>query len=143
MVKNPPANAGDARDMGWIPGLERPPWRRKWQPSPVFFSGESHGQGSPMGYSPWGCTESHKTEQLGAHTRTRTHTHTHVDKDHLCSFPTAAWSGITFTSLSGNWRHGRDLHPVPASHRLDPLPVALNDHDSVKSHLKGKAGHEL
>ena len=30
VVKNPPANAGDARDMGWIPGLGRFPWRRKW-----------------------------------------------------------------------------------------------------------------
>ena len=31
------------------------PWRRKWQPTPVFLPGESHGQRSLMGYSPWGC----------------------------------------------------------------------------------------
>ena len=31
------------------------PWRRKWQPTPVFLSGESHGQMSLAGYSPWGC----------------------------------------------------------------------------------------
>ena len=29
-------------------------WRREWQPTPVFFPGESHGQRSLAGYSPWG-----------------------------------------------------------------------------------------
>ena len=31
------------------------PWRRKWQPTPVFLPGESHGERSMAGYSPWGC----------------------------------------------------------------------------------------
>ena len=30
-------------------------WRRKWQPTPVFLLGKSHGQRSLEGYSPWGC----------------------------------------------------------------------------------------
>ena len=38
-------------------------WRRKWQPTPVFLPGESHGQRSLVGYSPWGRTESDMTEQ--------------------------------------------------------------------------------
>ena len=38
------------------------PWRRAWQPTPVFLSGESHGQRSLVGYSPWGHTESDTTE---------------------------------------------------------------------------------
>ena len=29
-------------------------WRRKWQPAPIFLPGESHGQRSLVGYSPWG-----------------------------------------------------------------------------------------
>ena len=29
------------------------PWRRKWQPTPVLLPGESHGQSSLVGYSPW------------------------------------------------------------------------------------------
>ena len=29
-------------------------WRRRWQPTPVFLPGESHGQRSLAGYSPWG-----------------------------------------------------------------------------------------
>ena len=37
-------------------------WRRKWQPTPVFFPGESQGQGSLVGCHLWGCTESDTTE---------------------------------------------------------------------------------
>ena len=44
VVKNPPASAGNVRDMGSIPGLGRFPWRRAWQPTPVFLPGESRGQ---------------------------------------------------------------------------------------------------
>ena len=45
MVKNPPANAGDLRDTGSVPGSGRSPGeRRKWQPIPVFFSGKFHEQ---------------------------------------------------------------------------------------------------
>ena len=39
-------------------------WRRAWQPTPVFLLGESHGQRSLAGYSPWGHKESDMTEQL-------------------------------------------------------------------------------
>ena len=38
--------------------------RRKWQPTPVFLPGESHGQRSLVGYSPWGRKESDTTERL-------------------------------------------------------------------------------
>ena len=37
------------------------PWRRKWQPTPVFLPGESHGQRSLGGYSPWGQQELNMT----------------------------------------------------------------------------------
>ena len=42
VVKNPPANADDLRDMGLI--IEKIPWKRKWQPVPLFLPGESQGQ---------------------------------------------------------------------------------------------------
>jgi len=65
VVRNLPANAADL-DIGWISGSGRFPWRRTWQPTPVFLPvflpGESHGQTSLAGYSPWGCTESNTTE---------------------------------------------------------------------------------
>ena len=42
-------------------------WRRKWQPTPVFLPGKSHGQRSLVGYSPWGHKESDTTERLHFH----------------------------------------------------------------------------
>ena len=54
-----PANAGDP---GLILGSGRSPWRREWQPTPVYLPGESHGQGSLAGYSPWGHKELDMTE---------------------------------------------------------------------------------
>ena len=60
-VKNPPANAGDAGDKGSIPGSGRSPGGGQWQPTPVFLSGKSHGQGSLVGYIPWGHKESNVT----------------------------------------------------------------------------------
>ena len=59
-VKESACNAGD---LGSIPGLGKIPWRRKWQPTPVFLPGEFHGQRSLVGYSPWGRKESDTTEQ--------------------------------------------------------------------------------
>ena len=52
VVKNPPANAGDIRDMGSIPGSGRSPWKRTWQSTPLFLPGKFHGQRSLAGYSP-------------------------------------------------------------------------------------------
>ena len=46
------------------PWLRKIPLRRKWQPTPVFLPGESHGQRSLVGYHPWGRKESDVTEQL-------------------------------------------------------------------------------
>ena len=39
-------------------------WRRKWQPTPVFLPGESHGQRSLVGYDPWGCKALDTTERF-------------------------------------------------------------------------------
>ena len=35
------------------PWVRKIPWRKKWHPTPVVFSGKSHGQRSLAGYSPW------------------------------------------------------------------------------------------
>ena len=49
VVKNPPGLQGM-----WIQSLgQKIPWRRKWQPTQVVLSGDSHGQRSLVGYSPW------------------------------------------------------------------------------------------
>ena len=67
MVKNPPANAGDAgltSRSGRFPGGE-------WQPIPVFLPEKFHGQKSLAGYSPWDCNELETTEQLSTHAHNR------------------------------------------------------------------------
>ena len=57
--KNPPA-----MHLGLIPGLGRFPWRREWLSTPVFLSGEFHGQRSLVGYSSWGRKELDMIELL-------------------------------------------------------------------------------
>ena len=51
-------------DLGSIPGSGRAPLRKEWQPILLFFPGESHGQRSLVGYSPWDNKESDMTKWL-------------------------------------------------------------------------------
>ena len=44
---------------GFDPWVRKIPWRRAWQPTPVSLHGESHGQRSLVGYSPWGRRVGH------------------------------------------------------------------------------------
>ena len=46
------------------PWVRKIPWRREWHPTPVFLPGESDGQGSLTGYSPWDRKELNTTEPL-------------------------------------------------------------------------------
>ena len=59
--KESTCHAGDAGDMfdTWV---KKTPWRRKCKPTPMFLPGESHGQKSLKGYSPWGFKELDITE---------------------------------------------------------------------------------
>ena len=50
------------RRPGFDPWVRKIPWRRKWQSTPVFWPGESHGQRSLVGYSLWDRKESDMTE---------------------------------------------------------------------------------
>ena len=59
-------------EIQFRPWVRKIPGRKEWQPTPIFLPGESHGQRSLVGYSPWGCKESDMTERL-----IHTHTHTH------------------------------------------------------------------
>ena len=56
------ANARDFKRGGFYPWVGKIPWRRAQQPTAVFLPGESHGQRSLAGYSPWGSKESDTTE---------------------------------------------------------------------------------
>ena len=70
MVRNLPANAGEARNIDLIPGSRRSPGIGTSNP-PVFLLGKFHGQRILVGYSPWGRKKSDATE----HAHTYTHTH--------------------------------------------------------------------
>ena len=62
MVKNPPVNARDVRDVGLVTGFRRSPGEGKYQPTPVLLPGESHGKGSLVGHTPLGHKDSDTTE---------------------------------------------------------------------------------
>ena len=66
-----------AKDLGSIPGSGRSPGEGNGNPLQLFLPGESHGQRSLAGYSPWGHKESDMTEQLKL-TNTMVYTQTHT-----------------------------------------------------------------
>ena len=55
------------RGHGFGPWVGKIPWSRKWQSTPVFLPGKSHGQRSLVGHSPWGRRELDTTEHLSTH----------------------------------------------------------------------------
>ena len=67
MVKNLPA-VQEMQETWFDPWVRKIPWRRKWQPTPVFLPGKSHGQRNLKGYSPWSHKELDTIE----------HAHTHI-----------------------------------------------------------------
>jgi len=60
--KEPTCQCRKHKRHGFDPWVRKIPWRRAWQPTPVFLPKESHGQRGLAGYSPQGCKESDVTE---------------------------------------------------------------------------------
>ena len=71
MVKNPPVNEGNTRDVGLTPGLGRSSLGGNGNPTPIFLPGESHRQRSLASYSPQCHKESETTEHTHRHTKER------------------------------------------------------------------------
>ena len=102
VVKNLSAHAEDLRDAVLIPWVRKIPWRRTWQPTPVFLPGESHGQrgrppssiGSQRVSPHWVCVLAHACA------------HTHTPSSILAPGP-SWWS----CSLKGRW----GVCPLPVS----------------------------
>ena len=74
------------------PWFGKIPWRRAWQPTPAFLPGESHGQRSLVGYSPYGQKELDLTEAIY---------HVHCFQEPSCSTLESSWSYVK-TSLLTN-----------------------------------------
>ena len=89
VVRNPPANAGDLRDMGSIPGSGRSPGERNGYSLQYSCLKNPHGQRSLEGCSPWGHIESNMAEQLTFSSWVNSKNSSHS--------PTA-FSGVTRTS---------------------------------------------
>ena len=53
---------------GFEPWVRKIPWRRTWQPTPVFLPGKSYGQKNLSGYSPWGHKDSDTSWELSIYT---------------------------------------------------------------------------
>ena len=53
------------RRCGFDPWVRKIPWRREWQPTPVFLPGECHGQRSLVGCISWGREELDMTQHAG------------------------------------------------------------------------------
>ena len=106
VVRNPPANTGDIRDR-CDPWVGKIPWRRAWQPTPVFLSGES----------PW--TEE-PDEQLDT---TEVTQHTHASG--IMGFP----GGSVVKNLPA--KQVTRVHPwirkIPWRRKWQPTPVFLPD----------------
>ena len=68
-IKNPPANTGRHKRRGFDPWVGKITWRLSWQPTPIFLSGESHGQTNLVGYHPQDRKESENWSDL-SHTQT-------------------------------------------------------------------------
>ena len=67
-MRNTPAMQVQCRFNPWVRKI---PWRRQWQPTPVFLPGKFQGQRSLVGYSPCGHKELAVTEHnsnVGHHT---------------------------------------------------------------------------
>ena len=56
--KKPTCQCRRCKRRGFDPWVGKIPWRRAWQSTPVFLHGESQGQRSLVGYSPWDHNES-------------------------------------------------------------------------------------
>ena len=70
VVRNSPAEAGNASDKGFCPWVGEIPWSRKWQPTPVPLSGKLCGQRNLVDYGPlWteetGGLQSMRSQRVG------------------------------------------------------------------------------
>ena len=67
-VKESACQSKKHKKCGFNPWVRKILWKRKWQSTPVFLPGKSHGQRNLVGYSPWGLKESDMTDHIQMHT---------------------------------------------------------------------------
>ena len=85
--KEPTCPCRRHKRSGFHPWVRKMPWRRAWQPTPVFLPGKSHGRRSLAGYGPQGWKGSDRTEWAHAGTQViKQHPRAGTKSDHLLLF---------------------------------------------------------
>ena len=74
-------------------------WKRKWDPTPVFLPEKSHGQRSPVGYSPWGHKELDTTKSTK---------HTHTQRKELQKNDSSIFLFLSLLNPKHNCFHGEE-----------------------------------
>jgi len=112
-----PLRQEDSPGEGNGNGSGRFPWRREWQPAPVFLPEKSHGQRSLTGYSPWG----HRVRRDLATKPPHTHIHPPV------------FLGSVSGTMTHSFVHIRSFPNITSasSHPNSPLPGALQERTSL------------
>ena len=102
------------RRQGFDPWFWKVLWGRKWQMTPIFSPGKSHGLRSLVGYSPQGCQELETIEQLSMHTShtdilyNAYHEYTHI---YLCVYVYMGFPGGSDSEKQAS--SAGDLDSVP------------------------------
>ena len=124
------------RGCRFDPWVRKIPWRRKWQPTPVFLLREFHGQRVLVGYSPWGCKESDTTEQLSMHKNINTYEGKHVtNKQNFHSIHTPAAQVVPGLMGLRGWRAGTELPRSLTKHSQVLLNLDLSSLPIWNFHL--------
>jgi len=101
--EEPSCQCRRGRRPGFYPLIRKIPWRRKWQPTPVFLRGKSHGQRTLAGYGPWG----HKRVGRGLSTKQQQQV-----ENHKVMKKVTVSSSVMSNSLGS---HGLLAHQAPLS----------------------------
>ena len=120
-VKEPACQCRRCKRCRFKPWVGKIPWRRKWWPSSVSLPGKFHGQRSPVGCSPWSCTESDTTEYMCTHALRGRKDQDNEVIVHLSQFPRTTQPYVrggmdqAWSLLQENWSHPENMNHVCTS----------------------------
>ena len=109
-------SACQCRRCGFDPWV---PWRRKWQPIPVFLPGKSRGQRSLVGYNPWGHKKPDTSQRLN-------NNNIGINKSQSC------YKALQYDSCSQKW-----VYPECLMWLCEPFHIAVlitEQHSMQPSH---------
>ena len=116
-----------SRRRGFDPWVRKIPWKRSWQPTPVFLLWKSHGQRSLVGYGQWGHKESNTIQQLSMHTCISL-------PGQWCSF---RWLGFIVLQQHSSLHPHRDCHQPEHPSRFIHIFLSISPHSVAGCHSSG------